>query len=168
MVKILILGHGGHGKDQFAEYISAINPHLSFTGSSKFACDLFIYKTLKSKYGYSSKEECYQDRRNHRDEWYKLIKDYNTPDPSLLAKQILKTHDGYIGMRSNEEYQACISQSLFDVIFWVNRSVVKPHEPESSFNIKFDPRVHILIPNNKDLKNLYRFAEMSVKVIKAV
>ena len=62
--KLLIIGHGRHGKDTVSE-ILCNDFKLSFISSSMFACKKFIYDELKDKYEYKSFEECYDDRHNH-------------------------------------------------------------------------------------------------------
>ena len=75
-MKLLILGNARHGKDTLAELF---NEHfgLTFMSSSQASADFFLYDQLKDKYGYTSPEECFNDRVNHRDEWYLAICDYN-------------------------------------------------------------------------------------------
>jgi hypothetical protein len=45
---------------------------------------------LKVKYGYKTSEECFEDRVNHRSEWYDMICEYNLNDKAKLAKGILE------------------------------------------------------------------------------
>jgi hypothetical protein len=75
----------------------------NYKSSSLAASEIFIYDTLKDKYGYKTPEECFEDRVNHRAEWFDLICDYNKDDKARLAKEIMKSADIYVGMRSNEE-----------------------------------------------------------------
>ena len=113
-VKILILGHMRHGKSTLAQIIFEEFGY-KYDDSSMAAGKIFIYDQLKEKYSYSSFQECYEDRKQHRSEWYDLICEYNTPDNAKLAKDILKTNDMYVGMRANDELQACLKENLFDV-----------------------------------------------------
>lgn len=144
--KLLILGHGRHGKDTFAELL---RDHfgLVFISSSQAAADIFIYDVLKDKYGYTSSEECFNDRSNHRAEWYELIKDYNEYDRARLAKGILERANCYVGMRDRGEIKECINQRLFDLIVWVDASERLPLEPPDSFNIDITC-ADIIITNN--------------------
>jgi hypothetical protein len=129
--KLLILGHGRHGKDTVAEYLAKHG--FTFQSSSRAACEIFLYDLLKPHYGYQSIEQCYEDRHNHRALWYQLICEYNETDPCRLAREILKTSDIYVGMRDRKEVETCITQGLFDLIIWVERDL--PLEDSSSFNI---------------------------------
>ena len=133
-MKILILGHGRHGKDTFAEII-AEQYGIKFMSSSQAAADIFIYDRLKDKYGYNTSEECYNDRSNHRKEWYDMICDFNKYDKTALAKEILKINDCYVGMRDHREITECMEQKLFDLIVWVDASERLPAEGKDSMNI---------------------------------
>jgi len=144
--KLLILGHMRHGKDTFAEIL---NKHfgLKFQSSSQAAADIFLYDTLKEKYGYKTSEECFEDRVNHRAEWKQLICDYNKDDRAKLAKEILKGADAYVGMRDRAEINECMKQGLFDIIIWVDATGRLPEEPASSFDID-KTCADIIIENN--------------------
>src|SRR5690606_30083610 len=96
--KLLVVGHMRHGKDTFAEILRD-HYGLKFESSSQAAADIFIYEALKDKYGYKTSEECFEDRVNHRQEWYEMICEYNIEDRARLAKGILERADCYVGMR---------------------------------------------------------------------
>jgi len=151
-MNILIIGHARHGKDTVAEFLNEIFG-LTFMSSSQAAADIFIYDQLKVKYGYETPEECFEDRMNHRAEWYDLICGYNKADGAALAKEILERTDIYVGMRSSIEIEACIENDLFDLIVGVY-DPRKPHEPEDSFNIDLFAEADIIIPNGSSLEDL--------------
>lgn len=142
-MKLLILGSGRHGKDSVAEIIRDLYG-LSFMSSSRATCEEVVYPAIKDKYGYESPEDCYNDRSNHRQEWFDLISAYNTPDKSSLAKLILSRCDVYVGLRCPVEFEA--SRHLFDHVLWVDASERLHKEP--SMRIDFDPDTMILINNN--------------------
>lgn len=146
-MKLLILGYGRHGKDTLAE-IFYKNFGLKFSSSSLAACEIAIFPILKEKYGYKTIEECYEDRHNHRKEWYDLIYDYNKDDGARLCKEILKTNDCYVGMRAKREFEA--SKQLFDLIVFVDASERHPIEGDESCTIsKRD--ADVIIMNNGTL-----------------
>ena len=113
--KILILGHGRHGKDTVAGMINKFKGY-KFSSSSWAALDV-IWPCLQEFIRYTNKEEAYEDRHNHRELWKRLISLYNTPDKSALCRHIFKNNDIYVGMRCNKEFEAC--RHLFDLIVWV-------------------------------------------------
>ena len=94
--KLLVIGHGRHGKDTVSEILCQ-DFKLSFISSSMFACKKFIYNDLKEKYNYKSFEECYADRHNHRAEWYGAISGYCVADPAKLGKDIFAGLKSIIG-----------------------------------------------------------------------
>ena len=65
--KLLVIGHGRHGKDTVCEILRD-KYNYTFESSSKFCSTRFIYNQLKDKYGYVNEEQCYADRHNHRAE----------------------------------------------------------------------------------------------------
>ena len=146
--RLLILGSARHGKDTLAEIMNEVYG-LTFKSSSQAAADIFLYNTLKDKYGYQTPEECFEDRVNHRAEWKQLICDYNKDDRARLAKGILEQSDCYIGMRDREEIDECMRQGLFDIIIWVDASERLPLEDPSSFDID-KTCADIIIDNNSD------------------
>lgn len=149
--RLLILGSARHGKDTFAEILNEQFGY-TFQSSSQSAADIFIYEELKDKYGYTNSVECFEDRVNHRTEWYNMICDYNKDDRARLAKEILKTSDCYVGMRDKEEIEACMEQELFHIIIWVDASKRKPLEDSGSFNIDMSI-ADFIVENNGTLEN---------------
>ncbi len=132
--KYLIIGSARHGKDTLAELLNK-DFGLKFESSSQVAADIFLFDALKEQYGYRSSEECFEDRVNHRAEWYQLICEYNKEDRARLAKGILERTDCYVGMRDRNEIDECRRQKLFDLIIWVDASERLPLESPDSFNI---------------------------------
>lgn len=131
---LLIIGSARHGKDTLAELLNE-EFGLKFKSSSQAAADIFIFDELKGKYNYETSEQCFEDRVNHRPEWYQMICDYNKDDLAKLAKGILSITDCYVGMRDRNEIEECVKQKLFDVIVWVDASERLPLESPESFNI---------------------------------
>jgi dephospho-CoA kinase len=157
--RLLILGSARHGKDSFAEIMNE-EFGLTFKSSSQSAADIFLYDALKDKYGYTTPEECFEDRVNHRAEWKDMICDYNKDDRARLAKDILKNSDCYVGMRDREEIKECLNQKLFDLIIWVDASERLPLEDSSSFDID-KTCADIMIENNGTYEE---FREKSIRL----
>jgi hypothetical protein len=145
-MKILIIGNARHGKDTLAE-IFRDEFGMSFISSSEMSNDLFMYDLLKDKFGYKTKEECLQDRVNHRELWYSKIVEYNTPNKSRLAEDIISVYDCYVGMRDDEEYYTCIDKGLFDIVIWVDASKRLPKEDNNSNKLSMED-ADIIITNN--------------------
>lgn len=140
MVKILILGHGAHGKDTIADAVTRFTG-LRFESSSMAAAEAAVFPELSKLYGYKTAQECFDDRRNHRQEWRALITAYNTPDKGRLCKEIIARCDGYIGMRCHEEFAAV--RHLFDYVLWVDASLRAGPDPSMTIECEDDSMVYI-------------------------
>lgn len=162
--KLLIISHKRWGKDTMAEFLRD-EIGLKFISSSQAAADIFIYDTLKDKYGYKTSEECFEDRVNHRPEWYELICEYNKEDKTKLAKGILELNNCYVGMRDRDEIEECIKQGLFDLIVWVDASERLPEEDKDSFNID-KSCADIIIDNNSTLEDFQKRVKRFGKTLK--
>lgn len=151
--KLLIIGNARHGKDSLAEILRS-KYGMAFESSSQSAADIFLYDLLKDKYGYKTSEECFEDRINHRQEWYEAICEYNKDDKARLAKGIVERTGCYVGMRDREEIRECIKQGLFDLIVWVDASDRLPEELTTSFNID-KSCADVIIENNGTYEEFY-------------
>jgi dephospho-CoA kinase len=147
------------GKDTLAELFNE-NFGLSFMSSSQAASDFFLYNQLKDKYGYTSPEECFNDRVNHREEWYLAICEYNKDNRARLAQDIVSRADCYVGMRDKMEFEECVKQKIFDLIIWVDASKRLPSEPSTSFNINMSD-ADIIVENNGTFEE---FVEKSKRI----
>lgn len=162
-MKILIIGQARHGKDTLAEYLSS-KMKLKFSPSSEFVANE-IYPFLKEKYNYTSVKQCFEDRVNHRSEWFDFICDYNKDDKARLTKEILKTNDIYVGLRCKDELD--IAKPLFDIIIYVDASQRCSPEPTSSCTItKWDG--DIIITNDDTLEDFYKKVDNLISVISCV
>lgn len=138
-MKILILGHGQHGKDTAAELLQ-VDYDFAFASSSWFVFEHVVWPALVSEYHKpfvsldQAKSQCYADRRVRREEWRKLIREYNTPDLSRLTRELLEDNDIYVGLRDRDEYNA--TRKLFDLVFWIHR-IGYPYD-DPSMQIEFD------------------------------
>ncbi len=133
MRKILVLGHARHGKDTAAEYL-AEKLGLTYAGSSQVCCDAFIFGALKDKYGYTTSQECFEDRVNHRTEWHNLIAEYCKDDKAKLGRLIYESNDIYCGIRAKDECDAVIAE-FNPIVIWINATKRVPKEPKSSMQL---------------------------------
>ena len=152
MRKLIIIGHGRHGKDTVAEWL-ALKYGMKFESSSYHLAKSICYPALKDKYNYKSPKECFDDRSNHRGEWYNLIAAYCDKDPAILGKEIFSESDVYCGIRSKREFNAVKASNLCDFTIWVDRSDHLPPEPADSNEL--DASVaDFVIDNNGTLDQL--------------
>ena len=152
--KIMIMGFAGHGKDTLAEQICAKDGY-SFSSSSEYVCEHVVYPALKDKLGYASAAECFADRKNHRETWFNLIKDYCAGDEARLIREILSQHDIYCGIRRREEFLAAKAEGLFDFAVWVDASDRLPPEDQSSCTVTADD-ADFVVDNNGPESELYQ------------
>jgi len=145
-MKLMICGHGRHGKDTVAEHLQGVMG-LTFQSSSMFACEEFIFEQLREKYGYATPQECFEDRANHRAEWYDAICEFNLYDKARLSKAIFGKFDMYVGIRNHEELSAAEKQDLFDLSIWVEADTRLPPESVASNTITRD-MCDIVVLNN--------------------
>ena len=152
-LKLLIIGHGRHGKDTFAEYLHAQHG-AQFTSSSYF-CAQFVYQDPFFNALYEDVDACYADRHKFRDEWAKLITAYNTPNKTRTASEMFALgNDLYVGMRKRDELEACQEAGMFDAVIWVDRSEHLPPEPKSSNELTSDDADYV-IDNNGNIVDLW-------------
>jgi hypothetical protein len=151
--KLLVIGHGRHGKDTVCEILRDEYGY-TFESSSKFCSKLFIYDDLKDKYGYANEEECYADRHNHRAEWYNAICDYNVPDAATLGREMFEAYNIYCGLRNKREFFAMQNTGVFDYCIWVDRSMHLAEEASDSMSLE-QWMADFTIDNNGTLDDLW-------------
>lgn len=150
--KLLIIGHGRHGKDTVGEILRD-NYGYKFTSSSWFCAEETIWKNWGCAV-YDTIEDCYADRSNHRTLWAQMISAYNIPDKTRTASTMLsRGYDLYVGMRMRNELKACKKKGVFEHILWVDRSQHLPDEPIESMNLTADD-ADFIIDNNDSLEYL--------------
>lgn len=151
--KVLVIGHGRHGKDTVAEYMTELMG-LKFVSSSIFVAQEIIWP-FWGKDRYKSFDDMFQDRVNNRSTWFNLIAAYNTPDATKTASTMFERgFDIYVGMRRRAELEACKTAGLFDVIIWVDASKRLPPEDLDSMELRPED-ADVQLDNNGDLQFLY-------------
>jgi len=150
--KLLVVGHGRHGKDTVCELLRDYYGY-TFESSSSFCSKLFIFDLLKDKYNYINEHECYADRHNHRKEWFDAICNYNKLDGAKLGRELFKKYDVYCGLRNKKEYYALKNTGVVDYVVWVDASDRKPLEAKDSMTL--EPwMADYIIDNNESLEQL--------------
>lgn len=153
-MKIVIFGYQQHGKDSACEYLQSAYG-LTFTSSSWYACQAFLFEQLRHSMGYETIEQCFADRTNHRPLWYQAIRTYNDADRARLGREIFSGHDVYCGIRDREEFECLRAQGLFDLAIWIDACKRKPPESSASMNLSPDD-ADVILSNNDDLTSLHR------------
>ncbi len=165
-MKLMIIGHGRHGKDTAAAMFEDMYG-LKFTSSSWFCAEKVVFpaltsaekrKELAEKYWhhipeYASAGAAYEDRARYRTLWFNLIAEYNTPDPTRLGREILAQYDMYVGIRDPAEFHALRHIDAFDFAIWVDRSRRWTDEDKSSMGMA-PWMADFVIDNNGTLDDL--------------
>lgn len=148
--KILVIGHGRHGKDTAGALIAEATGQ-SWVSSSEFCAQKAVFPLVSDIY--PDWRACFEDRGNHRELWFHAIAAYNCRPGPTLAEQILAEHGLYIGMRRRAEFEA--TRHLFDVVVWVDASERLPPEPGPSMELTAED-ADLVLDNNRDLAHLRR------------
>lgn len=159
--KILILGHGRHGKDTVAEMLRD-HYDLSFQSSSEFCAQDVCMPYFAERLGvvYEDAEQCFKDRHGttagkpNRAHWFDAITEFNRPDASALGRALFAKNDVYCGLRSAREFHAVKAAGLYDLCVWVDASGRGvPPEDRSSCTVEPWMADHVL-DNSGDLVEL--------------
>ncbi|MBQ4824361.1 hypothetical protein J4729_07335 [Leisingera sp. HS039] len=128
--RLLIIGHGRHGKDSVGGLLSE-KYGMRTVSSSEFAAQKAVFPLLRDVY--PDWRACFSDRANHRELWFHAIAAYNHRPGPMLAEQILEYHDIYTGMRRRDEFER--SRHLFDLVIWVDAADRLQPEPPGSMEL---------------------------------
>jgi hypothetical protein len=164
--KLMVVGHGRHGKDTVCEYLADWYGfrHIS---SSLFVGEKAVFSAtqrslpgvsrgLADRYGvpdYDTLEDCYEDRANFRAFWFETIREYNAADHSRLGVELFQEYDVYCGLRSADEFAALKAKRAFDCSIWIDASKRKPPEGADSCTVTASMCDYVL-DNNSTLNNL--------------
>lgn len=165
-MKVMVLGYARHGKDTVCELLAKTGAR--FTSSSWFCAERIAFPALKDKYGYSDVQACFDDRHNHRAEWFDLITAFNTPDLTKLGRAIFEEHDVYCGIRNARELHALKNAGVYDVAVWVDASErVKSVEDRSSCTV--EPwMADFVLDNNGTVEDLERNLESLMGTLRSI
>lgn len=123
-MKLGIIGHGRHGKDEVAERLAKHAGLRYFAGTSAYASGR-VYHWLRANYAWAAKYPnetvCWNNRHLHRQEWAQVIADINHDDPAQLYRECLTHQDLLTGIRWRNEFEAINAAKLVDAWVWVER-----------------------------------------------
>ncbi|MEP4038727.1 hypothetical protein [Pseudophaeobacter sp.] len=146
--KILIIGHGNHGKDTIAKMISIITDQKQ-TSISDFIALKAVFPIVKDIY--PNWKAAHSDRKNHRLLWFHAIRAYNLRPDTSLIDEILANHDICVGLRSRCEFEKV--RHKFDLVIWVDRSRVIPDEFGGSMELNTEDADVVLDNNSQPAGN---------------
>lgn len=125
-MKIGISGPGRCGKDTAAEWLGRHTTMRYKAGTSLWAASM-VFDHLQRADGprYATKDDCWQDRHNHRMLWAEVIAQYNRDDPVAMYRDCLAEQDILTGVRWRHEFEAINAAGLVDLWVWVERPGVE-------------------------------------------
>lgn len=147
--RLMVLGHGRHGKDTVCEYLRE-RFGFRFVSSSRFVGEKAVWPRIKHRY--ENFEQAYEARNRdgaERQVWFAAICDYNKNDPARLTRELYADgNDIYCGLRNRTEYVAAAKEGLFDYSIWIDASARMPPEPKTSITVL--PTDADYVVNNND------------------
>lgn len=160
-MKLMILGYAGHGKDTVCEMLKEHG--FSYRSTSMILAERVIMPRLP----YPSVQECFEDRKNHRAEWYDIITEYNEDDPARFIREVYQESDIYCGCRSFTELSFARKERLFDFAVWVDASERLPVESTISCTVN-EMCADFRLSNNSTLTELRLRLDTMVKIFRLV
>lgn len=151
--KLMIFGYARHGKDTVAEILHR-RYGAQAVASSFYAAHRLMWPYFELKgIAYPNVQACFDDRVNHRSEWFDVIANYNAVDLAKMARGIFAENDIYVGIRNAREFNQAKCEGLFDWGIWVDRSKHCPPE-DSSSNTMQPWMADFVLDNNGTLAEL--------------
>lgn len=141
-MKLNINGYAQHGKDTVAGLFKGFGLR-TINISHEIAKD--IMKELPSIGPYESWEQAYEDRVNHRVEWYNFIRSKCENDKTYYVRKALQLGDIHCGHRHWSEFYA--GRELVDATIWVDASK-RGLSKEDPASCELDPTDHDFVIDN--------------------
>jgi hypothetical protein len=143
--RILIVGHGGVGKDTACEYLAQIT-ELRFAGTTS----RYLAKYVAARLG-TSEEEAYQTRHLNRSLWHRVGNELRRRDPGLLIREAVAHAEIVGGVRDVQEIAVCRQEQLVDLIVWIANDRARKRA-----TVNFTERdCDIIVPNHWGLDELH-------------
>ena len=149
--KLMVCGYGEHGKDEACRYIAEKTTLRYKLSTSEMFAEI-VFAAVGAHMGYKNVQECWDDRRNHRQLWYEIIVDQNA-NLRVYHAHLLMT-DILNGIRNPAEFKQLLQENIVQLAIWVDASVRKASTISSECKITPD-MCHVYIDNNRDLPYLY-------------
>lgn len=145
MTKVLLVGYGQAGKDEAGAWLQA-NCHCTYGGSTS----MYLTRHVAARTG-QPEQQCYQERRQNRDLWWRIGRELRDNDPGCLVREALAHGNVVAGVRDACEIVAAREQGLVDVIVWIERPGV-PEDPTVEFTAE---DCDLVLLNSGDLQAFY-------------
>ena len=108
MMRVMVVGHSGAGKDTACEHLAAVT-HLRFAGTTS----AYLARHVAARLGVTL-EQAYRTRHANRNAWHRVGNELRRLDPALLVRESLEHADITGGASKIEELRACRREGLVD------------------------------------------------------
>ena len=162
----IVTGDKDHGKDTVCEYLRDVHG-WDFRGSSWVFCKHIMFDRIKDSHGYTSIEQCYADRDNHRALWFDAIAEFNADNPARLGEMIFAEAPIYCGIRSRREFEGVKQRFPRVITIWVDASRRRPPESKKSMELTVADADWV-VDNNGSPSELHRQLDQLASRMKAV
>lgn len=146
--KILIVGHSGAGKDEFAKMLAKASG-LAYAGSMSEVIAEHLAKVEGTTAAWQMAH-----RHDDRAKWFRVGNELRATDPCALLKAGFAKGDILTGARNKAEVTLGIWH--FDWLVWIQRHVEA--DPTLEYNLGDLPCDTWVVPNHKELADLEREA----------
>jgi hypothetical protein len=146
--KVLIVGHSGAGKDEFAKMLAKASG-LTYAGSMSAV----IAEHLAKLEGTTAIWQM-QHRHDDRAKWFRVGNELRATDPCALLKEGFARGDILTGARNKDE--VTLGLLLVNWIVWIQRKVER--DPTLEYSLRDLPPNTWVIPNHKGLRELEAMA----------
>jgi len=160
-MKLNINGYAQHGKDTVADLFVERHGLKKIPASFLVAEDIIAEGIIGN---YHSVQECYEDRVNHRAEWYDFIREKARINPAYYVEKTLERGDMYVGHRGLFEFYETVH--MFDATIWVDASGRGyPKEDRSSCELAPYVPHDFYIDNGKTIQETIEQVDMVMKLL---
>lgn len=160
-MKIMILGHRGHGKTTVAKILEK-HFYFSFVDTTVKVCNIarhFLRNNEDTEYAVGNCEvnehnfdSFYTKNKDSvRDIMKSALRDYTKDDPARLIREQFMVCDTYAGCRSQIEYDS--AKELIDLTLWIKDD--RKLEDDPTMDIQLDDSM-IVINNSGSIMQLER------------
>jgi len=111
---LALCGYGRAGKDYSAKYLCSLTA-MQYGGSTSSVVAPLIANALNQPV-----DQTFAERHDNRMFWFEFCNALRLHDPSMLARMNLGSGDMVVGIRSEVELHACVSQGVVDYTVWVD------------------------------------------------
>lgn len=163
-ITIAVCGPSECGKDEFSVQLAEV-AGLTYTKSTSEYATPDVFQHWGSWQGYEDEFACWQDRRNHKDEWANIIDSViNADDKAMLYRRCAKEQDILTGIRRRGQFEAVREAKIVDLWVWVDRPGIAV-DPNLEYTKE---ECDLIVDNSGTLTGLYAKATVFGEFIRSM